>query len=599
MKAPWQALGLPLLTKELLEQAARRRTYIVRSFYACLLFLAAGLFFWESIPRRGGLANNPFAVLGHGRLMFEMLVGLQFTGIYLFMPALMCGAIAGEKERNSISLLFLTRLGPSTILLEKYLSRLVPMFTFLLLSLPLLAFTYALGGISQAYLWSGVWSLAITALQVGALALACSAFFRTTVSAFIGCYVIGSLMMFFLPICYELHWFGLYDLVRHLENNPPPFLVWAGYRSRDAMLMFFGPFAFFESFTNSTFVGCLMRSIPLLISTAVCLMFARLFIVHRAFVQPKNFLLKFFKGLDTLFTKLNENRVTRGIVLVNELTRLPQDEPVAWRETTKKSLGTVRYLVRVLLVLEFPIVLVCLLIVIIGHRRMQLEEVSVMLFFLWLIAVLLVSVMSASLVAGERSRETLDVLLTTPMTSREIILQKAQGIRRLMIVLLVPFLTLFFFETWWYSLFTSGDTYYGRGSYGGPSYLLCSLLSVGIYLPLVSWFSLWVGLKVRSQTRAIFGALAGLVAWCVIPFVLFAVLMIVTRARPNSGIGLLMLFSPATIVPVNEFNEYHDIFAGERWSAIIMNFVFYGACLFVLRVMCLSKADRLLGRGET
>ena len=106
--------------------------------------------------------------------------------------------------------------------------------------------------------------------------------------------------------------------------------------------------------------------------------------------------------------------MTRGIVLINELTRLPEDEPVAWRETTKKSLGTVRYLVRVLLVLEFPIVLVCLLFVIIGHQRMQLEAVSAMLFFLWLIAVLLVSVTSASLVAGERSRETLDVLLTTP-----------------------------------------------------------------------------------------------------------------------------------------------------------------------------------------
>ena len=41
-----RAFGLPLLTKELIEQAARRRTYIVRSVYAILLFGFALLIFW-------------------------------------------------------------------------------------------------------------------------------------------------------------------------------------------------------------------------------------------------------------------------------------------------------------------------------------------------------------------------------------------------------------------------------------------------------------------------------------------------------------------------------------------------------------------------
>jgi len=309
-------------------------------------------------------------------------------------------------------------------------------------------------------------------------------------------------------------------------------------------------------------------------------------------------LLKFFKGLDTLFTKLNNNRVTRGVVLVNESTRLPEDKPVAWRETTKKSLGTVRYLVRVLVALEFPVLAVCLIIVIGGRRGMMLEEVSVILFFLWIISVLLLSVTSASLISGERSRETLDALLTTPMTGREIVLQKAQGIRRLMYVLLIPFLTIFFFQTWWHSFFT-GNNPYRRGAFDGPSYLICSLLSVAVYLPMVSWFSLWVGLKVRTQNRAIFGALAGLVVWCVIPVVLFSVVMVMTRARPQSGVGLLMLFSPVTIIPVNEFNEYDSIFAGARWFPIIGNFMVYGACMFVLRTICLERADRLLGRSES
>ena len=147
MKVGSWHLGLPLLAKELTEQAVRRRTYVVRTVYACLLFGAVFLMFYDRVGRNIG---SPTAVLGHGREMFAAIIGLQFTGIYLFMPAITCGVLTLEKEHNSLGLLFLTRLGPWTIVLEKYLGRLVPMLTFLLLSMPLLAFTYTFGGLPNS-----------------------------------------------------------------------------------------------------------------------------------------------------------------------------------------------------------------------------------------------------------------------------------------------------------------------------------------------------------------------------------------------------------------------------------------------------------------
>src|SRR5579872_4529048 len=137
------SMGLPLLAKELAEQSARKRTYIVRVVYAALLFLSAFLFFFD-ILRSG--SSSPLAVLGKGRQMFDVLVLLQFAGVYLFMPAMTCGVLTLEKERASLPLLFLTRLGPGTILVEKLMSRLIPMLGFLMLSFPLLAFAYSLGG---------------------------------------------------------------------------------------------------------------------------------------------------------------------------------------------------------------------------------------------------------------------------------------------------------------------------------------------------------------------------------------------------------------------------------------------------------------------
>ena len=174
-------MELPLLAKELVELSAKRRTYVLRLVYGSLLFVIAYFQYGNILMRN---SNNPFSVLGHGKEMFEQLVWLQFGGIYIFMPAMACGAITQEKERNSLGLLLITRLSPTTILFEKLVSRLIPMFTFLLLSLPLLAFAYSLGGVTQIQLWGSCLLLSLTCIQVATFALMCSAFCGTSISAF-------------------------------------------------------------------------------------------------------------------------------------------------------------------------------------------------------------------------------------------------------------------------------------------------------------------------------------------------------------------------------------------------------------------------------
>src|SRR5262245_34046155 len=62
---------LPLLAKELNEQAAQKRTYLIRFAYASVLFtVTCGLFYGNSLHRDGSLSGG----LGQGRRMFEELV---------------------------------------------------------------------------------------------------------------------------------------------------------------------------------------------------------------------------------------------------------------------------------------------------------------------------------------------------------------------------------------------------------------------------------------------------------------------------------------------------------------------------------------------
>lgn len=182
---------LPLLGKELMEQSARRRTWIARTIYASILFIIFALlyaFYVERFTRDSGMG-----VLGMGRRIFEDMMGFLFAGIYVFLPAMVSGVITYEKERQSLPLLILTGMSPWRILLEKLLGRLIPMGTFLLVSLPLMATCYALGGVEPERYLEAVYLLLLTCLQAGFLALACSAWCRTSVEAFIATYVFGTI----------------------------------------------------------------------------------------------------------------------------------------------------------------------------------------------------------------------------------------------------------------------------------------------------------------------------------------------------------------------------------------------------------------------
>jgi ABC-type transport system involved in multi-copper enzyme maturation permease subunit len=444
--------GLPLLGKELIEQAARKRTYVVRVLYAAMLFFVAFLVFYETLQAS---STSPLAVLGRGREMFLWLVGLQFAGVYLFMPAITCGVVTQEKERDSLQLLFLTSLGPWTILFEKLLGRLVPMFSFLLLSLPLLAFAYSLGGISASLLWSGVWMLVLATIQMGTLALMCSAFFRTTVGAFVASYVIAFIMFFGPYVMWMVLWLLGYLLGIDFENLFRGFQSWAtpGVFMLGAF-PFFGPPHFFALTLipgGLGFWALLIHSLIILVTSGICLVLARKCLVARAFLAPRNYLLEFLKLFDRREPRQTNWNPTTGMVAETDPDLLPADAPIAWRETTKRSLGRARYLIRLLIFIEVPLLLFCGLLVVSemvsrDYGFIPRALVTMVIILLWLLAVLVVAVQSASLIAGERSHQTLDVLCTTPLSGRDIVLQKFASVRRLILVLLVPFFTLFLCE---------------------------------------------------------------------------------------------------------------------------------------------------------
>ena len=591
---------LPLLRRELTELANRKRTYIIRVVGAIVILLCLFFAYQQTMLARQvligiGMPSSITHFLGIGGDIFEKITPILFYTIQLLMPALCCACITAEKESNTIGTLFLTRLTPGTIILEKLGSRLIPMLTLLLLTFPVLAYVYTLGGVDTDLLLGTLWLLFCECLLFASIAIMCSSWFTTTVTAFIWSYVlIGFLAALTLSL-------GISTFV--------PSAIWhttfSGTQNSGisrAQLQLLNSMGMGPGPGNSdTWLILVFRSIPSLLVTGLFLLVARLTLVRRAFVSQSSVLLKMFRTVDTFFKNLNE-RTTGGIELIKDSNPLPGKDPIAWRERNKKSLGKARYLFRILVLLELPTFFICMLAAI-GSARNYFEGLYILQGLIWTLAVLVVTVKAATLFSSERSKQTIEPLLATPMTAVEILNQKIAGMRRLVIVMAVPILTV-----------NLTHALLQRTNVIRPlSYMLLSTYSAFMLLYLVVWISAAIGLKIHSQTRSVLAAISTLFAWVIVPVIVCSFVFAYSHTdTPNGAIAaqvnrkITLLTSPLSPVAFTEnfllqwesydYNRTPDETPKLLWSLIAI--AIYSGVLFLASRIVRHLCANLLNRRE-
>lgn len=567
---------LPLLAKDLIELSSRRRTYVLRVVYALVLFGSA---LWVYGDVVGGGAGSGVANLGRGRVLFQSLIKVQFTAIIVLLPALCCGAITSEKERDTLGLLLLTQLSPTTIVLEKLISRLLTMGTYQLLSLPLFAVVYGMGGVELHDVVASIWFLFWWTVLVGAWSIFCSAWHRTTSGAFISAYAMMPLGVCFAATC-------LGSLVPGLQaaTSSPQFRSVPGLRSIGLWI--------------SLVITLLVWSIGMLILTSLILWIAQRMLLARAFVPPRNLLLEFFKKLDGFFEDLNRV-TTRGVLLVNDRDSGPMFAPIAWRETQKKSLGTVRYLFRLLVILLVPLALAIGWVISDTQSQSFNGPTAFFLTMLWPITAVAVAVHTTNTLTSERSRQTLDVLLVAPLSPTELVTQKLAGVRRLIGVLSVPLTVLILFQTIWTMYVQRGLQLTGRESEAGILFVqevLGMTLAMITYPRLIQWVAFHLALRMKNQTQAVLLSLAFNLVICGSPFVVFYLLSVYLDIEPASPIlqGILW-FSPVRVLFPRSFAMGWGV-----WSflGLAMHGLMVVTAWLVLRQLALHSFSSWMGRTE-
>ena len=570
--------SLPLLTKELIEQANNKRTYILRVVYAVFLYGAA---LWHYSDMNNGGASAGLMNLGKGQEFFQLLVTVQAFAIVILLPAITCGALTVEKEKDTLALLLLTKLSPWTIVFEKLVSRVLAMGTYQLLSLPLFAIVYGMGGVELSGIIHAVVSLLALTIVVASVSILCSTWFRTTAEAFIVSYVFLFFFGFCLTFAIE---FVRYQTLRMNQRN------WQNFQGPSSWS------AFVVAISTDTAIGMQAYAFCL-----ICVLISSRFLFARAFVPPRNIILELFKRADRFFNELNQS-TTGGIVLVPDRETLPEYQPITWRETRKKSLGTFRYQFRILMFLLAPLVLVIAAIMSDGRNDFTSPFRGFPAFF-WFVSVICLTIHSTGVIAAERIRQTLDVLLVSPLPPAEIVLEKLSGVRRLIKILTVPFALLVIFQAIWTGYVLQGASQTKDRSVDFWLELVTASLVPIFYMPIIMWIGFQFGLRLRNQIQAILATFTTVVLACIIPLVMIPFV----RGLPfgvgfQSEISLLIWISPLRMAfAASDLGPGYNLLKEKSilaWIVVAVHFSLYGIAWWWLRKNALQSFSKVVRRME-
>ncbi|MDG3002765.1 ABC transporter permease subunit [Paludisphaera mucosa] len=168
----------PVFVYEWLRIARRWQLYACRSAFVAILLLGLFLTWGAWSDRPEGYERNELAYLGQAT--YAMIVNIEMTLVLLAAPAATAGAVCLDKARGSLIQVMATDLSDSEIVLGKLGAALVPVVGLVFCVLPMMMLASLLGGIDPALLFGSFLVTLGTSVLVCTLAFTLSVWGRKT-----------------------------------------------------------------------------------------------------------------------------------------------------------------------------------------------------------------------------------------------------------------------------------------------------------------------------------------------------------------------------------------------------------------------------------
>lgn len=214
----------PVLARELRIRLRGRQAWILLTLYLVLLACILFLVYQGESGALGG--NDPFSVpsptrfASVGRSVFEWLVLCMLLLVLFLVPGFTSGALAGERERQTLVPLQVSLLRPWQIVVGKLTASFAFLALLVVATAPFLAVAYLIGGVTTGAVIRGVGVVLFTGVVLSGLTVCCSSVFKRVQVATVIAYAVT----LFLGLGTVLLWgaAGIIDGARGDDPADPP-----------------------------------------------------------------------------------------------------------------------------------------------------------------------------------------------------------------------------------------------------------------------------------------------------------------------------------------------------------------------------------------
>jgi ABC-2 type transport system permease protein len=213
----------PVLARELRVRLRSGRSWVLLTIYLLVLAIICFLVFEAQSSGLGGdpfSAPSPTRFAAVGRSIFEWLILFMLLLVLFLVPGFTSGAIAGERERQTLVPLQVTLLRPWQILVGKLGASFAFIALLVVATMPMLGVAYLIGGLTIQTVFEGVGVVLFTGVVLSCLTLLCSTVFRRVQTATVAAY--GMVLVLLLGTFLSWVAAGIVDSSRGNDSNDPP-----------------------------------------------------------------------------------------------------------------------------------------------------------------------------------------------------------------------------------------------------------------------------------------------------------------------------------------------------------------------------------------
>ena len=183
------ALWNPIIAKEVHSRMRNARALILLIGFVAIM-AAIGYVSYRNLDPE---TSRVTALTSSGTKVFVPLAWAALAMLSLFVPGLLGGAIAGERERQTLDLLLCTPMRPGRIIMGKLVASLLFILFLVVASLPIFSIVFILGGIPFVLVFQVFVILVATVFMFGSFGIMCSVLLKRSAQATLSAFVLATL----------------------------------------------------------------------------------------------------------------------------------------------------------------------------------------------------------------------------------------------------------------------------------------------------------------------------------------------------------------------------------------------------------------------